>query len=110
MVYNAAFDLVPPIDETYGGSTTTYWCDYNWTNNSTEGNAAPTDKMVVVVYEETSNSSWYSLNLGTRSASSALLDLPAYTAGLTVHVWATFAKADDAMAATSQYLGTVVLT
>lgn len=35
LVYNAAFDLVPPIDETYGGSTTTYWCDYNWTNNST---------------------------------------------------------------------------
>jgi hypothetical protein len=35
LVYNAAFDLVPPIDETYGGSTTTYWCDYNWTNSST---------------------------------------------------------------------------
>lgn len=81
----------------------------NWTNNSTEGNASPTDKMVVVVYEETSNSTWYSLNLGPRSASSAVLDLPTYTAGLTVHVWATFATADDAMAATSQYLGTVVL-
>jgi len=37
LVYNAAFDLVPPIDETYGGSTTTYWCDYNWTNSSTAG-------------------------------------------------------------------------
>lgn len=35
LVYNAAFDLVPPIDETYGGSTTTYWRDYNWTNSST---------------------------------------------------------------------------
>ncbi len=35
LVYNAAFDLVPPIDETYGGNTTTYWCDYNWTNSNT---------------------------------------------------------------------------
>jgi hypothetical protein len=26
---------LPPIDETFGGNTTTYWCDYNWTNNST---------------------------------------------------------------------------
>ena len=35
LVYNAAFDILPPIDETFGGNTTTYWCDYNWTNNST---------------------------------------------------------------------------
>lgn len=35
LVYNAAFDILPPIDEAFGGSTTTYWCDYNWTNNST---------------------------------------------------------------------------
>lgn len=84
--------------------------ELNWTNNSTEGNAAPTDKMVVVVYEETANNSWYSLNLGVRSATSAVLDLPAYTAGLTVHVWATFVSADDAVAGTSQYLGTVVIS
>lgn len=32
--YNESFDLFPPIDETYGGNTTSYWCDYNWTNNS----------------------------------------------------------------------------
>lgn len=35
LVYNAAFDILPPIDEAFGGSATTYWCDYNWTNNST---------------------------------------------------------------------------
>lgn len=35
LVYNAAFDILPPIDETFGGNTTTYWCDYNQTNNST---------------------------------------------------------------------------
>ena len=66
--------------------------------------------MVVVVYEETANNTWYSLNLAPRSATTAILDLPAYTAGLTIHVWATFVTVDDSMAGTSQYLGTVVLT
>lgn len=35
LIYNESFDLFPPIDEAYGGSATTYWCDYNYTNNST---------------------------------------------------------------------------
>lgn len=81
----------------------------SWADNSMEGNASPTDKLVVVVYEESAKNTWYSMNLSLRNAGSATLDLPAYTSGLTVHVWATFATADDAMAATSQYLGTVVL-
>lgn len=42
LVYNAAFDILPPIDEAFGGSATTYWCDYNWTNNST------TDRLTLI--------------------------------------------------------------
>lgn len=42
LVYNAVFDILPPIDETFGGNTTTYWCDYNWTNNST------TDRLILI--------------------------------------------------------------
>ena len=42
LVYNTAFDILPPIDETFGGNTTTYWCDYNWTNNST------TDRLILI--------------------------------------------------------------
>ena len=42
LVYNAAFDILPPIDEAFGGSTTTYWCDYNWTNNGT------TDRLTLI--------------------------------------------------------------
>lgn len=42
LVYNAAFDILPPIDETFGGNTTTYWCDYNWTNNNT------TDRLTLI--------------------------------------------------------------
>lgn len=35
LIYNESFDLYPPTDETYGANTSTYWCDYNWTTNST---------------------------------------------------------------------------
>ena len=35
LIYNSAFDLFPSKDEAFGGNTTTYWCDYNYTNNST---------------------------------------------------------------------------
>ena len=35
LVYNSAFDLFPSKTETFGANTTTYWCDYNYTNNST---------------------------------------------------------------------------
>lgn len=35
LIYNESFDLYPPTDETYGGNTVTYWCDYNYTNAST---------------------------------------------------------------------------
>ena len=35
LIYNSAFDLFPSKTETFGANTTTYWCDYNYTNNST---------------------------------------------------------------------------
>lgn len=57
LVYNAAFDILPPIDEAFGGSTTTYWCDYNWTNNST------TDRLTLIG------------GLASSSASAGLLDV-----------------------------------
>lgn len=35
LIYDSMFNLFPPTDETFGASTTTYWCDYNYTNAST---------------------------------------------------------------------------
>lgn len=35
LIYDSMFNLFPPTDETLGASTTTYWCDYNYTNAST---------------------------------------------------------------------------
>lgn len=81
----------------------------SWTDNSGQGAALASDKLVVVVYEETSKSSYYMLPAGTRNQGSSTVALPAYFSGLSVHVWVAVVAADDKKYATSQYLGTVAV-
>ena len=83
--------------------------DFTWTDNSAQGEAAATDKLVVVVYEPTSKTTVYSLDAGTRAAEAASLSLPNYLTGLVVHVWVLFATANDKRFATSTYLGTTTV-
>jgi hypothetical protein len=83
--------------------------DFTWTDNSNQGDATTSDKLVLAVYEETTKTMVYSLNAGTRSEAAANLVVPAFLSGLTVQVWGTFASNDDKMYATSQYLGAVVI-
>lgn len=80
-----------------------------WTDNSGNGDALATDKLVVVVYEPTTKTTVYSLDAATRDLEVANVTLPAYCSGLSVEVWATFAATDEKMWATSQYLGTVLV-
>lgn len=83
--------------------------DFTWTDNSGQGDAETTDKLVVVLYEETTKTSVHALNAGLRNQGTANVIVPAFLSGLTVQVWATFASTDDKLYATSQYLGTVVI-
>lgn len=83
--------------------------DFSWTDNSGQGEAMATDKLVVVVYEPTSKATVYSLNAGSRSIGSATLELPNFLSGLEVQVWATFVSSNDALYATSLYLGAVTV-
>lgn len=83
--------------------------DINWTDNSGQGDAESTDKLVVVLYEETTKTTVHALNAGSRSQETGNVIVPAFLTGLTVQVWATFASTDDKLYATSQYLGTVVI-
>lgn len=84
--------------------------DFTWTDNSGQGDAEATDKLIIAVYEPTTKTTVYSLNAAQRDASTVNFILPAYLAGLTGEVWATFASSDDKLYATSVYLGGVVLT
>lgn len=83
--------------------------DLTWTDNSNQGDAETTDKLVVVLYEPTSKTTVHSLNAGLRNQGTANVTVPAFLSGLTVQVWATFASTNDKLYATSQYLGTVVI-
>jgi hypothetical protein len=83
--------------------------EFTWTDNSGQGEAEVTDKLVVVVYEPTSKATVYSLNAGSRSSESATLELPNFLSGLEVQVWATFVASDDKLAATSLYLGAITV-
>ncbi len=83
--------------------------DITWTDNSGQGDAETTDKLVVVLYEPTSKTTVHSLNAGERNQGTGNVMVPAFLSGLTVQVWATFVSADDKLYATSQYIGTVVI-
>ena len=83
--------------------------DITWTDNSGQGDAETTDKLVVVLYEETTKTTVHALNAGMRNQETANVVVPAFLTGLTVQVWATFASSNDKLYATSQYLATVVI-
>jgi len=69
---------LPPIDETFGGNTTTYWCDHNWTNNST------TDRLTLIGGSAGSGAgagllhvgSYDGLGLATASVGTRLIYIP----------------------------------
>ena len=83
--------------------------DFTWLDNSNQGEAVATDKLVVAVYEPILKTVIYSLNAATRADESATLVLPNHLSGLAVQVWATFVSDDDKQATTSTYLGVVTV-
>lgn len=81
-----------------------------WTDNSGQGEAKETDVIIITVYEAANRLSFFSLDLGTRNASSATFTLPSYLNGMTVEVWASVASSNGKRYATSNYLGSVVVS
>lgn len=84
--------------------------DFTWVNSAGQGQALATDKVVIAVYEPTSKTTVYTMNAGERSAGLSNFILPAYLTGTSVEVWITVVSSDDKLYATSQYLGTIVVT
>jgi hypothetical protein len=90
-------------------SNTANTIDFTWNNNTGQGEALATDKLVVGVYDAATKNWIYSLAVAERSATTGGLLLPVTLTGSTVEVWATFASADEKRYATSTYLGNVVV-
>lgn len=83
---------------------------YTWEDNSEQGEAKATDRLVVVVYEPISSLFYFLLDAGMRGDTSDTITLPNLFTGLTVHSWVAFAAVDEKSYATSIYMGTVVVS
>ncbi len=80
-----------------------------WDDNSTSGNAKPTDKAVVLVYNPLQSQFVYSTDGDARSGGTDSLTLPANFAGDVVEVWMAFIAADKKTISTSVYAGQVTI-
>lgn len=83
--------------------------DFNWTDNSGQGEAKANDALIVVVYEESTNTFEYLQQGAKRSETTFTMTLPAYYTGLKVQCWITFASADGKRVANSIYMGEILV-
>ncbi|PHQ27786.1 DUF6266 family protein [Leeuwenhoekiella nanhaiensis] len=81
-----------------------------WADNSGQGFANATDKLIVVGYIETLARAVIFNDGIRRNAAAAALQFPAYMAGMEVMLYATFVTESEDEAATSLYLGDVTLS
>ncbi|SHI60730.1 hypothetical protein SAMN04488096_10310 [Mesonia phycicola] len=76
-----------------------------WDDNSNEGNAATTDKVMVLVYNPAKKESMYVLEGAERTVGSQIVQIPATYAGDTVEMFMAFISADGTKVSNSVYLG-----
>ena len=112
MVYNKvqiSLGELPPVQNPSVSSPEANTIKYGWDDNSGEGAAKATDKLVVVVYAPSANLYFYRLAAATRSDATVSITLPAYFSGLEVQSWITFAADDDNSCATSSYMSPITI-
>ena len=81
-----------------------------WTDNSGQGYANEADQLAVAVYAADTDLFQLFENAAARNEGGTDLQMPGYFSGQTVHVWATFIASNGKDAATSTYLGAVVVS
>ena len=82
---------------------------FTWTDNSGAGDAAATDKAVLVVFCRNLNQTIFTTNIGVRSAGAATLNAASF-AGQTVETWISFLSADEKEASNSFFTGQLILS
>lgn len=83
---------------------------YTWEDNSGQGAAKATDRLVIVVFAPDEKLYYTTLDAGERNSASVEVQLPAFFNGLEVQSWITFAAADGKAYATSVYMGAVTVS
>lgn len=77
---------------------------FTWTDNSGTGEAAATDKAVLVAFCQNFNLTLYSTTAAVRSAGAGALDVTNF-AGEAIQTWIAFLSADGLNASNSMYTG-----
>ncbi len=82
---------------------------FNWVDNSIDGNASLTDKVMVLVYNPTRNEAVYITNGPARSTGTHTLTVPDQYSGDTVYAFIAFISEDGKEVSNSKYVGEVVV-
>ncbi len=82
---------------------------FEWTDNSGRGNAAATDRVIVVAYQPDNHWYEFTLDAGSRDAAEAVFTLPAYMTGTEIQCWISLASETGKRYATSTYMGAVMV-
>ena len=90
-------------------STTVGTIQFSWSDNSTDINASPTDKTMLVVYNLVKNQAVCVVDEGIRSDSPQTVTLPNSFAGDLVHCYIGFISTDGQELADSNYAGSVTV-
>ena len=79
--------------------------EFSWDDNSTDGNAYATDKVMVVAYNPLKGESIYLTEGAIRTDLSQSLVLPNSYSGEEVHLFISFMSADETQLSNSTYIG-----
>ena len=97
---NLSTALNPVFDLTTPGQV-----EFSWDDNSTDGNANATDKVMVVAYNPLKGESIYLTEGAIRTDLSQSLVLPNSYSGEEVHLFISFMSADETQLSNSTYIG-----
>jgi hypothetical protein len=97
---NLSKALNPVFDLTTPGQV-----EFSWDDNSTDGNANATDKVMVVAYNPLKGESIYLTEGAIRTDLSQSLVLPNSYSGEEVHLFISFMSADETQLSNSTYIG-----
>lgn len=97
---NLSGALNPIFDLTTPGQV-----EFSWDDNSTEGNALATDKVMVVVYNPTKGESVYLTEGAARTDLSQIVSIPNSYSGDELHMFISFMNFEETQLSNSIYIG-----
>ena len=91
-------------------STTAGEIEYTWENNSTDTNASPTDKALLVVYNPARSQVITVVDGNTRTGGSQTITLPSNFSGDEVQCFISFANENQAVLSNSEFVGGIIVS